>query len=102
MSRTAENRGLRAALRRHATPSLVIGVGLVVAITLFGVFVPFVVADPLTISSSGMQPPSAEHWLGTTQTVLGRGRLHAGAGAGARKSTRLTSRHGSISHATLC
>lgn len=68
MSRTAENRGLRAALRRHATPSLVIGAGLVVAITLFGVFVPFVVADPLTISSSGMQPPSAEHWLGTTQT----------------------------------
>ena len=65
----ASRRGrFRAALRRHATPSLVIGVGLVVAITLFGVIAPMVVADPLAISSAGMVGPSAEHWLGTTQT----------------------------------
>src|SRR5690625_4200354 len=59
---------LRAALRRIATPSLLIGVGLVVLTSLFGIIGPFFVADPLAISSGGMQPPSAEHWLGTTQT----------------------------------
>ena len=59
---------VRAALRRIATPSLLIGVGLVVLTSLFGIIGPFFVADPLAISSGGMQPPSAEHWLGTTQT----------------------------------
>jgi len=59
---------LRAALRRNATPSLVIGVGIVVTISLFGIIGPFFVADPLAISNDGMQPPSADHLLGTTQT----------------------------------
>ena len=59
---------LRSALDRLLTPSLVIGAGLVLAITAFGIIAPFFVADPLAISSEGMGPPSAEHWLGTTQT----------------------------------
>src|SRR5690625_6612744 len=59
---------LRSGLRRIATPSLLVGAGLVVAITLFGLIAPFVVADRLAISNDGMQPPSADHWLGTTQT----------------------------------
>src|SRR5699024_4480379 len=58
---------VRAALRRIATPSLLIGVGLVVLTSLFGIIGPFFVADPLAISSGGRQPPSAEHWLGSTQ-----------------------------------
>lgn len=64
---TKASRG-RAALRRLLTPSFVIGVGLVIAITLFGLIAPYFVDDPLAINSMGMQPPSAEHALGTTQT----------------------------------
>src|SRR5690625_752499 len=67
---------VRAALRRIATPSLLIGVGLVVLTSLFGIIGPFFVADPLAISSGGMQPPSAEHWLGTTQTGQDRSQEH--------------------------
>lgn len=59
---------LRLALTRLATPSLLIGAGLVIAIVTFGIIAPFFVADPLAISNEGMQPPSAEHWFGTTQT----------------------------------
>ena len=55
---------LRTSLSRLATPSLLIGAGLVLAIAAFGI----IVADPLAISSDGMRPPSAQHWLGTTQT----------------------------------
>ncbi|GAA1488622.1 ABC transporter permease [Brachybacterium sacelli] len=57
-----------AAVRRTSTPSLVIGVGLVVVIVLFGLLAPFVVDDPLVVHNYGMQGPSAEHLLGTTQT----------------------------------
>ena len=59
---------LRTSLSRLATPSLLIGAGLVLAIAAFGIIAPFFVADPLAISSDGMRPPSAQHWLGTTQT----------------------------------
>lgn len=59
---------LRAALDRLLTPSLVIGAGLVLVITAFGIIAPFFVADPLAISNEGMGPPSAAHWMGTTQT----------------------------------
>ncbi|WP_114853169.1 ABC transporter permease [Brachybacterium sp. YJGR34] len=50
------------------TPSLLVGGGLVLVITLFGLIAPFFVQDPLAISDIGMAPPSAEHLLGTTQT----------------------------------
>jgi len=50
------------------TPWLAAGLGLIGAITLFGVVGPLVVGDPATIRDSGLQGPSAEHWLGTTQT----------------------------------
>ena len=54
--------------RALLTPSLIIGAGIVTVIVLFGVIGPFLVQDPLAISNEGMQPPSAEHVLGTTQT----------------------------------
>lgn len=60
------SRGAR--LRRALNPTLVVGAGLVVVITLFGLLGPLVVQDPLAISNQGMTPPSAEHLLGTTQT----------------------------------
>ncbi|APX33824.1 ABC transporter permease [Brachybacterium sp. P6-10-X1] len=57
-----------AAVRRNLTPSLAIGVGLVVMIVLFGLIAPFFTDDPLVVHNYGMQGPSADHLLGTTQT----------------------------------
>ncbi|MDN5687105.1 MAG: ABC transporter permease [Brachybacterium sp.] len=59
---------LGGAVRRNLTPSLVIGVGLVVMIVLFGLIAPFFTDDPLAVHNYGMQGPSADHLLGTTQT----------------------------------
>ncbi|UVY84429.1 ABC transporter permease [Brachybacterium sp. NBEC-018] len=54
--------------RRRPAPTLVIGVGIVLVIVLFGLIGPLLVQDPLAIGNDGMQPPSAAHLLGTTQT----------------------------------
>ena len=50
------------------TPWLATGLALVVAITLFGVIGPLLVQDPTVIRNIGLNPPSWEHLLGTTQT----------------------------------
>lgn len=55
-------------LRRLLTPTFIVGAGLVLALTLFGLIAPLFVTDPLAIDSMGMQPPSAQNVLGTTQT----------------------------------
>ncbi|MFC0672613.1 ABC transporter permease [Brachybacterium hainanense] len=60
--------GRRRRLPRVLTPTLMVGGGIVVLITLFGLVAPFFVADPNAVDNMGMQPPSAQHWLGTTQT----------------------------------
>lgn len=63
------------ALRQMLTGRLIVGVGLVVVITAFGLVVPLFSQDPRAISSVGLSPPSSEHWLGTTavgQDVLAR------------------------------
>lgn len=44
-----------------------IGLGIVTAIVLFGVIGPFFTLDPRDSSYKGLQPPSSEHWLGTTK-----------------------------------
>ena len=54
--------------RRRPTATLVIGVGIVVTILLFGLVAPFFTQSPLAVSNEGMQPPSSAHLLGTTQT----------------------------------
>ncbi|GIE86976.1 ABC transporter permease [Actinoplanes regularis] len=38
------------------------------AIVLFGVFGPLLTQDPALVNDIGLTPPSADHWLGTTQT----------------------------------
>lgn len=58
----------RRRLPRFLTPTLIVGAGIVVAITLFGIIAPFLVQDPNAVDNIGMQPPSADHLLGTTQT----------------------------------
>ena len=54
--------------RRRPATTLVVGLGIVVAIVLFGLVAPFFTQDPLAVSNDGMQGPSAAHLLGTTQT----------------------------------
>ncbi len=50
------------------TPWLAIGLGLVIVITLFGILGPLLVGDPQRIRDQGLTGPSAQFWLGTTQT----------------------------------
>ncbi|MDF2989952.1 MAG: ABC-type dipeptide/oligopeptide/nickel transport system, permease component [Microbacterium sp.] len=50
------------------TPWLALGLILIGVIALFGGIAPFFVQDPSVIRDIGLQPPSAEHILGTTQT----------------------------------
>ncbi|NYI06765.1 ABC transporter permease [Allostreptomyces psammosilenae] len=59
--------GARSLLPRWS-PRLAIGLGLVGAISLFGLIGPFLVGDPNAISNIGLAGPSGEHLLGTTQT----------------------------------
>ena len=50
------------------TPWLAAGLSLVGLIALFGIVGPFFVQDPTAIRDIGLTGPSAQHWLGTTQT----------------------------------
>ncbi|MFI0898171.1 ABC transporter permease [Streptomyces sp. NPDC020983] len=50
------------------SPKLAVGLGLVVAIALFGLVGPLFAGDPDTIRNMGLTAPSGDHWLGTTQT----------------------------------
>lgn len=50
------------------TPKLAVGLTIVCVIALFAIFVPFFVEDPNAIDDIGLASPSAEHWLGTTQS----------------------------------
>ncbi len=50
------------------TPWLAVGLVLVVGIALFGALGPRFVGDPDAIRDMGLTGPSADHWLGTTQT----------------------------------
>jgi len=50
------------------TPWLITGLILIGSIIIFGAIGPLLVGDPAAISNVGLSGPSAEHWLGTTQT----------------------------------
>jgi peptide/nickel transport system permease protein len=54
--------------RKRPAATLVVGLGIVIAIVLFGLVAPLFTQDPLAVSNDGMQGPSARHLLGTTQT----------------------------------
>lgn len=55
-------------IKSYLNRKSIVGVAVVVVIFLFGIVGPFLVQDPLAINNIGMAPPSADHWLGTTQT----------------------------------
>lgn len=50
------------------SPKLVAGLALTLGIVVFAIIVPFLTQDPNQVSNVGLQPPSAAHLLGTTQT----------------------------------
>ncbi|MEZ0491466.1 ABC transporter permease [Kineococcus sp. TBRC 1896] len=50
------------------TPWLALGLALVAGVCLFGLLGPLLVGDPDTIRDIGLSPPTAQLWLGTTQT----------------------------------
>lgn len=50
------------------TPWLATGLGLIGVICLFGLVGPWFTGDPAAIRDIGLTGPSAQHWLGTTQT----------------------------------
>ncbi|MBO9627010.1 MAG: ABC transporter permease [Microbacterium sp.] len=58
--------GFRAMLP-SLTPKLVVGIALVVFIVLFAIIAPLVTQNPRNSGNEALQPPSADHWLGTTK-----------------------------------
>lgn len=50
------------------TPKLAVGLTIIAVIVLFAVLGPLFVQDPWRVSDIGLSGPSAQHWLGTTQT----------------------------------
>ncbi|CAN7381892.1 MULTISPECIES: ABC transporter permease [Microbacterium] len=49
------------------SPKFIVGVILVAAIVLFAIIAPIFSQDPRSTANPALQPPSAEHWLGTTK-----------------------------------
>lgn len=68
---TTPPRTAHSSLRRllpSRSPKLTVGLVLAGLIILWGIIGPFLVGDPNAISTLMNQPPSLQHWLGTTQT----------------------------------
>ncbi|KNY07511.1 ABC transporter permease [Microbacterium sp. GCS4] len=49
------------------SPKFIVGVILVLSIVLFAVIAPMFTQNPRSTDNAALQPPSAEHWLGTTK-----------------------------------
>lgn len=49
------------------SPKFIIGACIVVAIVLFAIIAPMFSQNPRSTANPALQPPSAEHWLGTTK-----------------------------------
>ncbi len=49
------------------SPKFIVGAIIVVAIVLFAIIAPMFSQDPRSTANPALQPPSAEHWLGTTK-----------------------------------
>src|SRR5690349_2714034 len=50
-----------------SSPKFVVGAVLVMAIVLFALLAPLFTQNPRSTDNAALQPPSAEHWLGTTK-----------------------------------
>lgn len=49
------------------SPKFIVGVCIVLAIVLFAIIAPMFSQNPRSTANPALQPPSAEHWLGTTK-----------------------------------
>ncbi|KQY77181.1 ABC transporter permease [Microbacterium sp. Root1433D1] len=49
------------------SPKFIVGAIIVIAIVLFAIIAPMFSQDPRSTANPALQPPSAEHWLGTTK-----------------------------------
>ncbi|WP_337006301.1 MULTISPECIES: ABC transporter permease [unclassified Microbacterium] len=49
------------------SPKFIVGVILVLAIVLFAIIAPIFAQNPRSTANPALEPPSAEHWLGTTK-----------------------------------
>lgn len=49
------------------SPKFIVGLCIVVAIVLFAIIAPMFSQNPRSTANPALQPPSAEHWLGTTK-----------------------------------
>lgn len=63
---TQQGRKRRRILPR-TSPKFIVGVILVAAIVLFAIIAPIFSQNPRSTANPALQPPSAEHWLGTTK-----------------------------------
>lgn len=67
ISLATQRAGKRRRVLPTASPKFIVGAVLVIAIVLFAIIAPFFTQDPRDTDNAALQPPSPEHWLGTTK-----------------------------------
>ncbi|SDB92550.1 peptide/nickel transport system permease protein [Sanguibacter gelidistatuariae] len=60
------SRFIRAVRFVRRSPKFALGAGIVLAIVLFAIFGPMLTQNPKFSGNEALQPPSTDHWLGTT------------------------------------
>jgi peptide/nickel transport system permease protein len=67
VSLATQSRGRKRRILPSTSPKFIVGSLLVLAIVLFAIIAPFFTQNPRSTANPALQPPSAEHWLGTTK-----------------------------------
>ncbi|ALX66641.1 ABC transporter permease [Microbacterium sp. XT11] len=60
-------RSTRRRILPSTSPKFIVGAVIVLAIVLFAIIAPLFSQNPRSTDNAALQPPSAEHWLGTTK-----------------------------------
>lgn len=63
----ATQQGRKRRILPSTSPKFIVGATLVLATVLFAIIAPIFTQDPRSTANPALQPPSAEHWLGTTK-----------------------------------
>ncbi len=67
VSLATQRGGRKRRILPSTSPKFIVGSLLVLAIVLFAIIAPFFTQNPRSTANPALQPPSAEHWLGTTK-----------------------------------